>query len=235
MEDFLSGIVPDPKGLQREQEGDLTSLVDRLDRFIHAYIGQEGQGLGIPFVHRSRYLQHFVDVEPFMALLRSDVSAARRSGTNTDFGKTVSPSLTQQVRLFSAQRRLLHRKQEENYDRYSFVETTPSRNSRLLWEWVTSMEASDFSTVAIDDYKTVDGLYSVPVLSMEATQTDEPRFLFNESDTLRTSSLQERFVKTDDVWWWGETCPVRQEGMEAWLETASSGVGWENSNCFARC
>jgi hypothetical protein len=226
MEDFLSGIVPDPKGLQREQEGDLTSLVDRLDRFIHAYIGQEGQGLGIPFVHRSRYLQHFVDVEPFMALLRSNVSTARRSGTNTDFGKTVSPSLTQQVRLFSAQRRLLHRKQEENYDRYSFVETTPSRNSRLLWEWVTSMEASDFSTVAIDDYKTVDGLHSVPVLSMEATQIDEQRFRFNESDTLRTSSLQERFVQTDDVWLWGETCPGRQEGMEAWLETASSGVGW---------
>jgi hypothetical protein len=226
IEGFLSAIVPDPEGLQREQEVDLTSLVDRLDRFIHAYIGQEGQGLGIPFVHRSRYLQHFVDVEPFMALLRSDVSTARRSGTNTDFGKTVSPSLTQQVRLFSAQRRLLHRKQEENYDRYSFVETTPSRNSRLLWEWVTSMEASDFSTVAIDDYKTVDGLHSVPVLSMEATQTDEPRFRSNESDTLRTSSLQERFVQTDDVWWWGETCPVRQEGMEAWLETASSGVGW---------
>ena len=226
MEDFLSGIVPDPEGLQREQEEDLTKLVDRLDRFIHAYIGQEGQGLGIPFVHRSRYLQHFVDVEPFMAFLRSDVSTARRSGANTDFGKTVSSSLTQQVRLFSAQRRLLHRKQEENYARYSFVEATPSRNSRLLWEWVTSMEASDFSTVAIDDYETVDGLHRVPVLSMEATQIDELRFRFNESDTLRTSSLQERFVQTDDVWWWGETCPVRQEGMEAWLETASSGVGW---------
>jgi len=226
IEGFLSDIVPNPEGLQREQEEDLTNLVDRLDRFIHAYIGQEGQGLGIPFVHRSRYLQHFVDVEPFMALLRSDVSTARRSGTNTDFGKTVSPSLTQQVRLFSAQRRLLHRKQEENYDRYSFVEATPSRNSRLLWEWVTSMEASDFSTVAIDDYQDVDGLHSVPVLSMEATQIDEQRFRFNESDTLRTSSLQERFVQTDDVWWWGETCPVRQEGIEAWLETASSGVGW---------
>ena len=226
MEDFLSGIVPDPEGLQREQEEDLTKLVDRLDRFIHAYIGQEGQGLGIPFVHRSRYLQHFVDVEPFMAFLRSDVSTARRSGANTDFGKTVSSSLTQQVRLFSAQRRLLHRKQEENYARYSFVEATPSRNSRLLWEWVTSMEASDFSTVAIDDYETVDGLHRVPVLSMEATQIDELRFRFNESDTLRTSSLQERFVQTDGVWWWGETCPVRQEGMEAWLETASSGVGW---------
>jgi hypothetical protein len=226
VEGFLSGIVPDPEGLQREQEEDLTNLVDRLDRFIHAYIGQEGKGLGIPFVHRSRYLQHFVDVEPFMAFLRSDVSTARRSGANTDFGKTVSSSLTQQVRLFSAQRRLLHRKQEENYARYSFVEATPSRNSRLLWEWVTSMEASDFSTVAIDDYETVDGLHSVPVLSMEASQIDESRFRFNESDTLRTSSLQERFVQTDDVWWWGETCPVRQEGMEAWLETASSGVGW---------
>ena len=102
-----------------------------------------------------------------MAFLRSDVSTARRSGANTDFGKTVSSSLTQQVRLFSAQRRLLHRKQEENYARYSFVEATPSRNSRLLWEWVTSMEASDFRTVAIDDYETVDGLHSVPVLSME--------------------------------------------------------------------
>ena len=203
-------------------------MVNKLDALIHAYINEEGKGVGIPFVHYSRYLQHFVDVdvEPFMALLRSDVSTARRSGTNTDFGKTVSPSLTQQVRLFSAQRRLLHRKQEENYDRYSFVETTPSRNSRLLWEWVTSMEASDFRTVAIDDYKTVDELHSVPILSMEATQIDEPRFRFNESDTLRTSSLQERFVQTDDVWWWGETCPVRQEGMEAWLETASSGVGW---------
>ena len=51
IEGFLSGIVPDPEGLQREQEKDLTNLVNRLDRFIHAYIGQEGQGLGIPFVH----------------------------------------------------------------------------------------------------------------------------------------------------------------------------------------
>jgi hypothetical protein len=223
---FLSKVEPDSEGLQREQKEDLTKVINHLDKLLWTYISEEGKGLGIPFVHYSRYLEHFVDVEPFMALLRSDVSTARRSGTNTDFGKTVSPSLTQQVRLFSAQRRLLHRKQEENYDRYSFVETTASRNSRLLWEWVTSMEASDFRTVAIDDYKTVDGLHSVPVLSMEATQIDEPRFRFNESDTLRTSSLQERFVKTDDVWWWGETCPVRQEGMEAWLETASSGVGW---------
>ena len=31
------------------------------------------------------------------------------------------------------------------------------------------MEPSDFGTVAIDDYETVDGLHSVPLLSMEAT------------------------------------------------------------------
>ena len=223
---FLSKVEPDSEGSQREQEEELKKIINRLDKLLWTYINQDGKGLSIPFVHYSRYLQHFVDVEPFMAFLRSDVSTARRSGANTDFGKTVSSSLTQQVRLFSAQRRLLHRKQEENYARYSFVEATPSRNSRLLWEWVTSMEASDFSTVAIDDYETVDGLHSVPVLSMEASQIDESRFRFNESDTLRTSSLQERFVQTDDVWWWGETCPVRQEGMEAWLETASSGVGW---------
>ena len=94
------------------------------------------------------------------------------------------------------------------------------------------MEASDFSTVAIDDYETVDGLHSVPVLSMEATQTDEPRFLFNESDTLRTSSLQERFVQTDDVWWWERRAPfVKKVWKHGWKRLQAALVG-ENSQLF---
>ena len=111
--------MPHPEGLESEGDELLLKLVERLDHLLHPYIGKEGKGRGIPFVHRSRYLQHFVDIEPFLGILRSDVSTARRLGRNTDFGKTVSSYLTQQIRLFSAQRCLLHRRREENYDRYS--------------------------------------------------------------------------------------------------------------------
>ena len=75
MEDFLSGIVPDPKGLQREQEGDLTT--GRPTRPVHSCI------------HRSRRTRTWHSICSSLqisatlrrcgaihGLLRSDVSTA---------------------------------------------------------------------------------------------------------------------------------------------------------------
>ena len=224
----LSDLAPHPKGLQVESDETVNQVVNSLAPILSSHISKKGSGEGIPFVHLGRYRQLFTDIKPFFALRRSNVSEAASRSANTDSPKTISSSLTQQCRIFSVQRRLGLRKKNQQYDRLSYVDSEVSRTSRILWEWITTMEHEAFRTVAIDAYEQVHSVHQIPILEMISVPvqvTTSNRFA-EAKQTPRANILAERFVTTQEHWGWGETCPHNEDGLKEWFAEASTSVGW---------